>query len=131
MIRPFLKIWLKDSKIIYEFDSDKNRKSLRISSEKFKLLLDILPNAHIARVPLVYILCNLLNIRDPILEDWEVKTTYKGELLLKNSSQEYPFHAVKAISEMYSIQYYKIEYFAVVGEFLRYKKIIFYKRNLE
>ena len=131
MIRPFLKIWLKDSKIIYEFDSDKNRKFLRISSERFKLLLDTLPNAHIARVPLVYTLCNLLNIRDRILKDWKVKTTDKGELLLKNSSQEYPFHAVKYIAEMNSIQYSNIEYFAVVGKFLIYKEIIFYKRNLE
>ena len=64
---------------------------------------EIFSHGHTARVPLVYILRDLLNKHKKPLqkdwkedweEDWKVEIKDNGSLLLSNGSQEYSFHAL-------------------------------------
>ena len=61
-------------------------------------LKDVLSHGHTARVPLVYILRDLLKKLSQ--KDWKVEIEDNGALVLYKGSEKYLFHAVKNDSEI-------------------------------
>ena len=78
---------------------------LYLQTTQFELLVkaedlkDVLSHGHTARVPLVYILRDLLNYRDNE-KSWTVEIKDNGALVLSNRSKKCLFHAVKNKEEI-------------------------------
>ena len=109
---------------------------LYLQTTQFELLVkaedlkDVLSHGHTARVPLVYILRDLLNCRDK--KSWTVKIKDNGALVLYDGSEEYLFHAVKNEEEIErEIKKYNIphHFFAVLDQFETSQTVKFYKTD--
>ena len=107
---------------------------LYLQTTQFELLVkaedlkDVLSHGHTARVPLVYILRDLLNYRDNE-KSWTVEIKDNGALVLYNGSEEYLFHAVKNEEEIErEIKKYNIphHFFAVLDQFETSRVVNFY-----
>ena len=111
-----------------------------LQTTQFELLVkaedlkDVLSHGHTARVPLVYILRDLLNCRDNE-KSWTVEIKDNGALVLSNRSKKCLFHAVKNKEEIErEIEKYialnihiPCHFFAVLDQFESSKTVKFYK----
>ena len=88
---PFITVTIDphETSIIGHCYLQKTSFELLVKAEDLK---DVLSHGHTARVPLVYILRDLLNCRDK--KSWTVKIKDNGALVLYDGSEEYLFHAV-------------------------------------
>ncbi|MBO6085663.1 MAG: hypothetical protein J6P19_04625 [Acetobacter sp.] len=117
-----------ETSIIGHLDLQTTQFELLVKAEDLK---DVLSHGHTARVPLVYILRDLLNYRDN-KKSWTVEIKDNGALVLSNRSEKYLFHAVKNKEEIErEIKKYQDlnilhHFFAVLEQFKTSRVVNFY-----